>query len=182
MNTLKYLFGLMLLCAMASCTEGTDFDVDYTPIAPIGGHYVVTISYGIDPTKTDAEFWANPKDVVVLGQTYAFLSNTTNFDKDKAWIRVGSYTANSKQNINAKVTIDMNTFKFAGTAVDNFSGNVVTAADKATVSGFCTHNDFEAPSGAITDFISFIYSRTSAPGYHYKAEGWKYTGWEEDDY
>ena len=31
------------------------------------------------------------------------------------------------------------------------------------------------------DYIEFIYSRTGAPGYHYKAVGFKYTGWTEDE-
>lgn len=177
-----YLCVAVLIVFFTACTEGTDFDIDYTPIAPIGGQYVVTVTYGYDENKTDAEFWANPTDVKELGQTYVFLSNTTDYDKDKAWIRVGNYRGNENYNINAKIPIDMNTYKFGGTGMDDFVGNSATAVDKATVDGFCTHNQYTAPSGAVTDYICFTYSRTGAPGYHFKAEGWKYTGWEEDDY
>jgi hypothetical protein len=182
MKKLIYIYSLVLAWIMASCTEGTDFDIEYTPIAPIGGQYVVTISYGYDENKTDAEFWMNPTNVQEQGQTYAFLSNTTDFDVDKAWIRVGSYSAKNSYNINTKISIDMKNYKFSGSAVDNFVGNSATAVDKVTVEGYCTHNEFVAPSGATTDYISFTYSRTDAPGYHFKAEGWKYTGWAEDDY
>lgn len=182
MKKLKYILGLMLVSLLVSCTEGTDFDIDYTPIAPIGGQYVVTISYGYDENKTDAEFWANPTGVQEIGQIYAFLSNTTDMDKDKAWIRVGNYRGAEDHNINAKIAIDMSSFKFSGSSVDNFVGNSASAVDKVTVDGYCTHNQYTTPSGSVTDYISFTYSRTNAPGYHYKAEGWKYTGWEDDDY
>ena len=180
----KLIYMCLLVCGMllTACTEGTDFDIDYTPLAPIGGQYVVTITCGYDENKTDAEFWANPTDVEEVGQIYAFLSNTTDYDTDKAWIRVGNYSGKAAYNINAKISINMKDFTFSGVDVDDFVGNSATPVDKATVSGFCTHNQFTAPSGATTDYISFTYSRTGAPGYHFKAEGWKYTGWEEDDY
>ncbi len=182
MRIYRYILGMILAWTMSACTEGTDFDIEYTPIAPIGGQYVVTITCGYDETKTDAEFWAHPTGVEEVGQIYAFLSNTTNFDADKAWIRVGNYNGKAGHHINAKISIDMTTYKFHGEAVDNFVGNSATAVDKVTVDGYCTHNQYTAPSGAITDYICFTYSRTESPGYHYKAEGWKYTGWEEDDY
>lgn len=182
MKKMKYILGLMLMVVLASCKEGTDFDIEYTPLAPIGGQYVVTISYGIDETKTDAEFWASPTDVQELGQIYAFLSNTTAMDTDKAWIRVGNYSAKQYYNINAKIDIDMKTYKFGGANVGNYVGNSATPVDNATVSGFCTHNEYTAPSGTVTDYICFTYSRSDYPGYHFKAEGWKYTGWAEDDY
>lgn len=182
MKKMKYILSLMLVLVLASCKEGTDFDIEYTPLAPIGGQYVVTVSYGIDETKTDAEFWASPSNVTEVGQMYATLSNTTAMDTDKAWIRVGSYSAKNMYNVNAKVGIDMSTYKFEGVGVDDFVGNSATPVDKATISGYCTHNDYKAPSGTVTDYICVIYSRSDYPGYHFKAEGWKYTGWAEDDY
>lgn len=172
----------MLIWILASCTEGTDFDINYTPIAPIGGQYVVTVSYGFDKTKSDVEFWADPTNVKDSLQIYAYLSNTTFFDTDSAWVRIGSYSARNGYNINTKVFIDMSNYSFSGLNINNFVGNSITPVDSVTINGFCTHNNFVAPSGATTDYISFIYSRTDLPGYHWKVEGWKYTGWAEDDY
>lgn len=192
MNMKKLLFIISMLAVVLSfnsCTEGTDFDIDYTPIAPIGGQYDVIIYYGVDASMTDEQFWAshdiNSSDVTQLneyGDIYAYLSNTTDYDADKAWIRVGSYSAKNEYNINAKVSIDMNTYKFFGTNVDDFVGNSATPVDQATVNGFCTHNQYKTEgSGTVTDYIEFTYSRTGAPGYHYKAVGFKYTGWDEDE-
>lgn len=187
MKKVIYMLGLVFVSLLSACTEGTDYDIDYTPIAPIGGQYKITLVRGYDPTKTDAEYWAsNPTDVDTIAKTtdrsvlYAFLSNTTDYDKDKAWIRVGSYSAKTAYAINAKVSIDMSSYKFGGTGVDDFVGNSATAVDQATVDGYCGHNTYTTVSGTVTDEITFTYSRTGQPGYHYKAHGFKYTGWAED--
>ena len=193
---MKKIFLLMSLIVMlfSACSEGTDFDIDYTPIAPIGGQYVLNIERGYDPSKTDAEYWAsNPTNVEKLYNTegtlpnekdgtvvYAYLSNTTDYDKDKAWIRVGSYSSTADWAINAKVAIDMNSYTFGGDNVEDFIGNSATATDKVIVSGKCGHNTYTTVSGTITDEITFTYSRSDQPGWHYKATGFKYTGWGED--
>ena len=188
MKKLIYLFSMLAVAlTFGGCKEGTDFDIDYTPIAPIGGMYDIIIYQGYDENKTDAEFWATATDADIeqlneYGDIYAYLSNTTDYDKDKAWIRVGGYSAKKEYNINAKVTIDMSTYKFYGTNVEDFVGNSATPVDQATVNGFCTHNQYKTEaSGTVTDYIEFTYSRTGAPGYHYKAVGFKYTGWTEDE-
>ena len=180
---------LAAVLAISSCKEGTDFDIDYTPIAPIGGQYDVIVYFGFDESVSDEQFWAShtieSPDVEQLnefGELYAYLSNTTAYDVDKAWIRVGNYSGKNFYNVNAKVSIDMSTYKFYGSDVDDFIGNSAKPVDKATVNGFCTHNQYKTEaSGTLTDYIEFTYSHTDAPGYHMKAVGFKYTGWPEDE-
>ena len=50
---MKKIFFLLALVVMmfSACSEGTDFDIDYTPIAPIGGQYALNIEKGYDPSK-----------------------------------------------------------------------------------------------------------------------------------
>ena len=130
---MKKIFFLLALVVMmfSACSEGTDFDIDYTPIAPIGGQYALNIEKGYDPSKTDAEYWdSNPSDVEeickVSDGVFGFLSNTTDYDKDKAWIRIGNYSTATEWAINAKVSINMSDYIFSGTDVDNFIGNSAT--------------------------------------------------------
>ena len=190
MKKLSYLLGMFAAALMLSaCNEGTDYDIDYTPIAPIGGQYDVIIYYGEDANMTDEQFCAShditSPDVTQLneyGDYYAYLSNTTDYDKDKAWIRVGTLTQKNRFNINAKISINMSDYSFSGNGVDDFVGNSATPVDKVTIKGFCKHNGIKTEgSGTTTDYIEFIYSRTGAPGYHFKAIGFKYTGWDEDE-
>lgn len=191
MKRIFYFACLALAAVFSACTEGTDFDIEYTPLAPIGGQYKVTIVRGYDAGKTDEAFWAtNPtagldtiaktdgtvNDLVI----YTYLSNTTDYDKDKGWIRVGTATSTAEYAINAKVSVDMDNYTFGGSNLDNMIGNLATATDQVTVSGSCGHNTYTTVSGTITDEITLYYSRSSQPGYHYKATGFKYTGWTED--
>ena len=101
MKKILYFLSFVFVALFTACSEGDDFDIDYTPIAPIGGQYRINVERGYDASKTDAEYWAsNPTDAEFIFKTdgtgttsgvlYAYLSNTTDYDKDKAWIRVGS--------------------------------------------------------------------------------------------
>lgn len=74
----------------------------------------------------------------------------------------------------------MSAYTFGGENVDDFIGNSATATDKVTVSGKCGHNTYTTVSGTVTDAISFTYSRSDQPGYHYRVTGFKSTGWAED--
>ena len=191
MKKLSYLWTVLVAAlAFSACTEGTDFEIDYTPIAPIGGEYIISIYKGEDPSVTDEQFWAThditSPDVEQISDytdgIYAYLSNTTDYDKDKAWIRIGSYNAKEDYSINAKVSIDMGSYKFFGTDVDDFIGNSATPVVKSTVNGFCTHNQYiTEASETKTDYIEFTYSRTGSPGLHFKVIGFKYTYWDEDE-
>ena len=190
MKKLSYLFAMFVAAlSFAACNEGTDFDIDYTPIAPIGGQYDIIIFEGEDENATTEQFWAshdtNSADVTQLndyGDIYAYLSNTTDYDTDKAWIRVGGYTAKGRYNINAKISINMADYTFGGGEFDDFVGNSATPVDKAYVKGFCKRDGITTEnSKTTTDYIEFIYSRSDFPGKHFKAIGFKYTGWDEDE-
>ena len=103
MKKLSYLFAMFVAAlSFAACNEGTDFDIDYTPIAPIGGQYDIIIFEGEDENATTEQFWAshdtNSADVTQLndyGDIYAYLSNTTDYDSDKAWLRILQYHVNN---------------------------------------------------------------------------------------
>lgn len=191
MKKILYFLSFVFVALFTACSEGDDFDIDYTPMAPVGGEYRINVERGYDASKTDAEYWAsNPTDAEFIFKTdgtgttsgvlYAYLSNTTDYDKDKAWIRVGSAASKAAYAINAKVSIDMSSYTFGGENVDDFIGNSATATDKVTVSGKCGHNTYTTVSGTVTDEISFTYSRSDQPGYHYRVTGFKSTGWAED--
>lgn len=50
-----------------------------------------------------------------------------------------------------------------------------------TYDGSLTFNTYTTVSGTVTDEISFTYSRSDQPGYHYRVTGFNYTGWTEDN-
>lgn len=168
MKHLKYIF-LMLLASLslASCnSEDFDYDIEYTPIHPLGGQYVVTVS----------------KDGTEVGMMYCTIANTASNDTDKCWVRVGSVTAASAFNINGKISCDVPALSFSGSNIENLAGNVVSSTETFTLTdGKLELKGITAPSGTIADKISFTYTTSKDPGATYSVVGWRYTGWPEDD-
>lgn len=169
MKHLKYIF-LMLLASLSlmSCnSEDLDYDIEYTPIHPLGGQYVVTVS----------------KDGTEVGMMYCTIANTVSNDTDKCWVRVGSVTAANVFNINGKISCDVPALSFSGSNIENLAGNVASSTETFTLTdGKLELKGVTAPSGTIADKISFTYTTSKDPGATYSVVGWRYTGWPEDDY
>lgn len=167
MKHLKYIFLMLLVSlSLASCnSEDNDYDIDYTPIHPLGGTYTVTVS----------------KNGVEIGDDICTIANTVNYDSDKCWVRVGSVTAAGAYNINGKISCDVKGLSFSGTNIENLAGNVASSSETFTLTdGKLELNSITAPSGTVTDKISFTYTTSKDPGVTYSVTGWRYTWWPED--
>ena len=167
MKHLKYIFLMLLVSlSLASCnSEDNDYDIEYTAIHPLGGQYVVTVS------KNGAE----------VGMMYCTIANTVSNETDKCWVRVGSVTAAGAYNINGKISCDVKGLSFSGTNIENLAGNVASSSETFTLTdGKLELNSITAPSGTVTDKISFTYTTSKDPGVTYSVTGWRYTWWPED--
>lgn len=70
MKKILYFLSFVFVALFTACSEGDDFDIDYTPIAPVGGEYRINVERGYDASKTDAEYWAsNPTDAEFIFKT-----------------------------------------------------------------------------------------------------------------
>lgn len=168
MKQLTYILFLVATLALTACnSEDRSYDVDYTAIHPLGGQYVVSVTRNSEAPK----------------QTYATLSNTVDNVANHCWIRIGSYTTAGAMGINGKISCDVKATTFAGNNIENLAGNVVTSKETFTLTnGKVELKGITAPSGTVADKISFTYTTTKDPGAVYTVEGWRYTGWPEDDY
>lgn len=167
MKQLTYIFFLAATLVLTAChSEDLSYDVDYTAIHPLGGQYVVTVTRnGEKPT-----------------QTYATISNTVDNVSNQCWIRIGSYTAAGVMGINDKISCDVYSLVFSGNNIENLAGNVTSSKETFTLTnGKVELKGVTAPSGTVADKISFTYTTTKDPGAVYAVEGWRYTGWSEDD-
>lgn len=117
-----------------------------------------------------------------------FLANTTDYDKDKCWIRIGSYNSSNTVSdelkryfINGKISCDVPNLSFFGTDVENLAGNVASSDETFTLTdGKLELKGVTAPSGSLADKISFTYTTSVDPGATYSVVGYRYTGWNED--
>ena len=68
---------LSCLWILTACnSEDLSYDIEYTPIHPLGGQYTVSVSRN---------------GAVVAEHVDCFLANTSDYDTDKCWIRIGTF-------------------------------------------------------------------------------------------
>ena len=176
MKFIKNILWVLMALTVVSCGI-EDYKIDYTPIAPMGGQYrIISIT---DEAGTEL------KSSISSSDRYVFLSNTTAYDTDKCWVRIGrySYSASNFASINGKVSCnvsDKSKMTFSGTNVENLAGNVATSTSTFTVEGFVVENGATCPSKEVTESITMTFTNSKFPGKTYTVTGWKYTGWPED--
>lgn len=172
MKKFIYTFFMLFAVVFSACnSEDFDYDIEYTPIHPIGGQYRISI---VDETG---------ETIKLSSSIYCYLSNTSDNATDKCWIRIGNYntSASNAYSINGKITCDVKSLTFSGTAM-NLAGNVTSSDENFTVTnGKIELNGATAPSGTVCDKISFTFTRDNFPGKTYTATGYRYTGWTETD-
>ena len=80
MKKFRYIYMLLsCLWILTACnSEDLSYDIEYTPIHPLGGQYTVSVSRN---------------GAVVAEHVDCFLANTSDYDKDKCWIRIGAYNS-----------------------------------------------------------------------------------------
>ena len=172
MKKFTYIFFMLFAVVFSACnSEDFDYDIEYTPIHPIGGQYRVSI---VDETGAE---------VKLSSSMYCYLSNTSDNATDKCWIRIGNYntSASNAYSINGKIACDVKSLTFSGTAM-NLAGNVTSSDENFTITnGKIELNGATAPSGTVGDKISFTFTRDNFPGKTYTVTGYRYTGWTETD-
>ena len=172
MKKFTYIFFMLFAVVFSACnSEDFEYDIEYTPIHPIGGQYRVSI---VDETGAE---------VKLSSSMYCYLSNTSDNATDKCWIRIGNYNTSAKNaySINGKIACDVKSLTFSGTAM-NLAGNVTSSNENFTVSnGKIELKGATAPSGTVCDKIRFTFTRDNFPGKTYTVTGYRYTGWTETD-
>lgn len=168
MKQIKNLFVLLLTAlAITACnSEDFDYDIEYTPIHPLGGQYTVTVSCN---------------GTTVADGVMCTIANTIENDKDKCWIRIGTVSADQVYCINGKISCNVSTLSFSGSDVENLAGNVASSSDRFTLTdGTIALKGTTAPSGTVADKITFSYTTSRNQGAVYTVTGYRYTGWGED--
>lgn len=172
MKKFIYIFTMLFAVVLSACnSEDFDYDIEYTPIHPIGGQYRVSI---VDETGAT---------IKLSSSIYCYLSNTSDNATDKCWIRIGNYntSASNEYSINGKISCDVKSLTFSGTAM-NLAGNVTSSDENFTITnGKIELNGATAPSGTVYDKISFTFTRDNFPSKTYTVTGYRYTGWTETD-
>ncbi|GHV51056.1 hypothetical protein FACS1894181_12400 [Bacteroidia bacterium] len=170
MKYIKYILSLLVisLAGLSSCETYGKYEIEYSSIHPLSGMYRITI---VDEAGTE-----------VL-RNYVQVYNTEDESKTQCWIRVAALTtaATNGYSICGKINCDVNALTFSGENIGNYAGNVAaTTTTFSLTGGKVVLAGATAPSGTVTDAISFAFTNSRFPGKTYTATGYRYTGWAED--
>ncbi|MCD7916736.1 MAG: hypothetical protein LUG96_16690 [Tannerellaceae bacterium] len=167
---LRYIYPLLCISILllTGCDTHREYEIAYTPIAPLGGQYRI---YIYDQAGNE------------MVKDYCYIANTSDYDTDLCWLRIGEYNANPEEAwaIYGKISCDVNKLLFYGADIENLAGNLISSDETFTLTnGQLILAGFMAPSNTITDKISFTFINSRFPGEIYTAEGYRYTGWSGD--
>ncbi|MCD7975852.1 MAG: hypothetical protein LUG51_01365 [Tannerellaceae bacterium] len=166
-STYTYLL-FILLGMITACDTHREYDIEYTPIAPLGGQYRIYVY--------------NQQGEELL-KDYCYIANTSGYDPDQCWIRIGEYNENPENPwaINGKITCEISTLTFSGNEIENLAGNVTSSPETFTLmNGRLLLNEATTPSGATADSIHFSFHNSRFPGELFTAQGYRYKGWNGD--
>ena len=158
-NLLKILLSIMLISGFVACDEGGDPDPGATATVELAGDWFVQTFYQGD---------------LVLDYVQIASFNTAANTSTEMWLDDNGHIWPFK----VKVPIDLNSKSFSGASLtDEYNGitvnitNGIVVKDGATTTG-----------GNTSDSISFDIEFSDDPGFTYHIEGYKRTGFLEDEH
>lgn len=164
------LFALSVFFALTSCETLKDPEVELGPVYPLSGEWIVRFIKENPTVASDTSSFATVS-------TFNAADNSTT----SLWIRktssnalVGAFTVKSVCNVSDK--------SFSGMTLTN--GVLASGVSVGTCNiteGKVIINGWDTNSGYKSDKITFKIEDSRKPGIIYNAEGYRRTGWYEDE-
>lgn len=173
------IIALTLLVAV-SCETYDDYKVEYTPIAPLAGEWIVTF--------TDLSVTPNVKSNIFVLSTY----NTADNSSTQMWVRclnhnlLGGTPPTGK--FAGKISCNVPALTFSGADVDNYYVRTLTTTKPTDIiptftitEGSVVKDGFETITKGKADKISFKMTDSRVNGKTYLVEGFRRTRWLADE-
>lgn len=174
MRMIKKLFILcFFLVFAAGCETYKDYDIEYSPVYPLSGEWLVRF--------TDTSVTPSTSGLFVLS-TYNTADNSTN----QMWIRVTS-TSSAPANIaytgrfTGKISCDVAAKTFSGANVPNTYYTTGTIPTFTITGGSIVIDGYDTATGGKSDKITFTIIDTRKPGKTITVNGFRRTLWPDDE-
>jgi hypothetical protein len=161
MKQLKFIFFLSMFFGAVSCDLAEDPVIDGVAIEEMTGEWWVTFTVGGD-------------DIYGLGYTMITTYNTAANSTTEMWLDDLKHTWGFK--LRTPVNLDALSFAGSNLAEQYFD---ITAS---VTNGVITKGKTETSGGNMTDGISFDVEFSDDPGTVYHVEGYRRTGFQEDEH
>ena len=176
MRMIKRLFILcFFLVIAASCETYKDYEIEYSPVYPLSGEWIVRF--------TDASVTPATTGIFVMS-TY----NTADNSATQMWIRVTSTSATAANvaytgRFTGKINCDVAAKTFSGATVANtfYTTGSVTSQTFTITSGTVVKDGYDTATGGKSDKITFTITDTRKPGKTKTVTGFRRTRWLDDE-
>ena len=170
------LFVISVFFALTSCETLKDPVVELGPVYPLSGQWVLRFIKPNPTTSADTTIFTSSNLTSVTASSYNDGSNSTNV----MWFKL-SGTLGFMKSFTVKVNcnVDTKSFDIASGANTVLSGGVSVSTLKIT-NGQVIIDGWKTKSG-VTDKITFKIEDSRTPGVIFTAEGYRKTGWWEDE-
>lgn len=180
MKIIRNIIICLSLVFAAGCETYDDYEIDHTPIAPLGGEWIVTF---VDITGTPKD----TSDIFVLS-TY----NTADNSSSQMWIRCLNHNllggTPPTGRITGKINCNVADKSFSGSNISNYYVATLAATTPTTVIPTFTITEGSIEIGGYTtisegkaDKISFKMTDSRVPGNVYLVTGFRRTLWLADE-
>jgi len=174
MKAIKQILTLSFLLALSvSCETYDDYEIQYDPIYPLCGEWVIKF---IDTTVTP-----NDTSGVVVLSTY----NTSDKSLNQMWIRSINNNVTGLLPVTGrftgKINCDLSGKTFSGENVINTYITTTPAPSFTITGGIIVIDGFDTPTGGKSDKITFTMTDTRKTGKLYKVLGFRRTRWLDDE-
>ena len=174
MRMIKKLFILCLfLVVVASCETAKDYEMEFTPVYPLSGEWMVRF--------TDLSV-AKPTSGLFVMSTF----NTADNSSSEMWIRVTSTSATPANiaysgRLTGKINCDVTAKTFNGENVVNTYSTATTALTFTITGGTVITDGYDTATGGKSDKITFTLTDSRKPGKTITVEGFRRTRWMDDE-
>lgn len=172
MRMIKRLFILcFFLVSAASCETYKDYEIDYSPVYPLSGEWLVRF--------TDTSVTPNTTSGIIVLSTFNTADNSTT----QMWIRATSTSTNASYvgRFTGKINCNVAGKSFSG---DNAANTFYTVAPIPTFTiteGIVVKDGYDTATKGKSDKITFKMTDTRKNGKVYSVSGFRRTRWLEDE-
>jgi hypothetical protein len=171
---IKRLFILCLfLVVAASCETAKDYQMEFSPVYPLSGEWLVRF--------TDTSVTPSTSGMFVMS-TY----NTADNSKTQMWIKVTSTSATAANiaytgRITGKISCDVAAKTFSGANVANTFYTTAPLHTFTITGGTIITDGYDTATGGKSDKITFTITDTRKPGKTITVSGFRRTRWLDDE-
>jgi hypothetical protein len=158
-----------LLAFSVSCETYKDYEIEYTPVYPLCGEWLVRF--------TDTSVTPNITSGLIVLSTF----NTADNSVAQMWIRTTSTSSAYMGRFDGKINCNVEGKSFNG---ENVANTYYTADPLPTFTitqGIITTDGYDTATGGKSDKITFTMIDTRKPGKLYTVSGFRRTRWLDDE-